>query len=65
VQEEACHLRDGEDEDEIEEEFQGCDALFALGPSIIHHKEPVERGTSLIVADRASGVRTLPTMPWA
>ena len=65
VGEEARHLRDGEDEDEVEEELQRRDALFALGLSIVHHKEFVERGTSLIVADRASGVRTLPTMLWA
>jgi hypothetical protein len=36
AEEEARHLRDGEDEDEIEEEFQRRDALFALGPPIVH-----------------------------
>jgi hypothetical protein len=28
-------MRDSEDEDEIEEKLQGCDALSALGLSIV------------------------------
>ena len=36
MREEARHLRDGEDDNEIEEELQGRDPLFALGLSIVH-----------------------------
>jgi hypothetical protein len=36
VRQKARHLRDGEDEDQIEEELQGPDPLFALGLSIVH-----------------------------
>jgi hypothetical protein len=36
VREDARHLRDGEDDNEIEEELQGRDPLCALGLSIVH-----------------------------
>lgn len=55
---ELGHLRDREDEHEVEEELEARNTLFALGASITHHEELVERGTSLIVVARASG----PTM---
>jgi hypothetical protein len=38
----------------------GCSAMSRVGWPIVH-VQLADRGTSLIVADRASGVRTLPT----
>jgi hypothetical protein len=47
VRQEARHLRDGEDEHEIEEELERRDPLFALGLSIIHPDRGRYRGASL------------------
>ena len=43
-------LGERENHDEVEEELQGCDALFALDRSIDHRYEVVGRGISLILS---------------
>ena len=58
----ALHLRDGEDDGEVEKQLQGRDALFALGPADRSRSFLQERGTSLSVAARAAGVMVVSTI---
>jgi hypothetical protein len=36
MNEEGCYLGEGEDEDQVEEELQGCDTLLAPDPGSRH-----------------------------
>lgn len=64
---EAGDLRDGEDEDEVEEELERSDALLALSVVVLHHRETLEHGeerelrpVGRLAADPMRHVRGLP-----